>query len=136
MYLLPPRFVPPLGPPKKSPRARALAEWRGIDLEPLEKMAASSARPSASVMPKVLQKLRFESRMAEAEVVRVWNGLMAPDVVAHAQPVGLRKKTLFVAVDSSVWLAEIVRCRKREILERLAHSFGRDFIRKISFRVQ
>jgi predicted nucleic acid-binding Zn ribbon protein len=56
-------------------------------------------------------------------------------VVAHAQPVGYRKGTLFVNVDSSVWLSEIVRHRRKEILERLRHSFGPDFVVKISFRV-
>ena len=43
--------------------------------------------------------------------------------------------TLFVAVDSNVWLSEIVRYRRKEILDRLQHSFGRDYIGKISFRV-
>ena len=48
---------------------------------------------------------------------------------------GLRKGTLFVTVDSSVWLAEIVRYRRKEILDRLQHSFGRDIIQKISYRI-
>jgi hypothetical protein len=47
----------------------------------------------------------------------------------------LRKGTLFVTVDSSVWLSEIVRYRRKEILDRLQHSFSRDFITRISFRV-
>ena len=54
---------------------------------------------------------------------------------AHAQPTGIRKGTLFVTVDSSVWLDEIVRYRRREILERLQHSFGRELVARISFRV-
>jgi hypothetical protein len=57
------------------------------------------------------------------------------DIVKHAQPTGLRKGTLFVAVDSSVWLSEIVRYRRKEILERLQHSFGKEFIGRISFRI-
>jgi len=47
----------------------------------------------------------------------------------------LHKGTLFVTVDSSPWLSEIVRYRRKEILARLQHSFGRDLISKISFRV-
>jgi hypothetical protein len=47
----------------------------------------------------------------------------------------VRKGTLFVNVDSSVWLSEIVRYRRKEILDRLQHSFGRDLIQRISFRV-
>jgi predicted nucleic acid-binding Zn ribbon protein len=83
----------------------------------------------------VLADLRMDVRQAEAEIVKVWNDLLDPNVVAHAQPTGLRKGTLFVTVDSSVWLAEIVRYRRKEILDRLQHSFGRDLIARISFRV-
>jgi predicted nucleic acid-binding Zn ribbon protein len=86
-------------------------------------------------LPKVLKDLRMDRRRAEAEVVKVWNDLLDPNIVAHAQPTGLRKGTLFVTVDSNVWLSEIVRYRRKEILDRLRHSFGRDFILKISFRV-
>jgi len=38
-------------------------------------------------------------------------------------------------VDSNVWLAEIVRYRRKEILNRLQHSFGKNLIQRISFRV-
>jgi hypothetical protein len=40
-----------------------------------------------------------------------------------------------VNVDSSVWLAEIVRYRRKEILDRLQHSFGQSVVQKISFRI-
>ena len=69
------------------------------------------------------------------EVFKAWNHLMDPNVVAHAQPAGLTKGTLFINVDSSVWLNEIVRYRRREILERLQHAFGKETVLKISFRV-
>ncbi|MCX6903753.1 MAG: DUF721 domain-containing protein [Verrucomicrobia bacterium] len=87
-------------------------------------------------MSRVLEgKLRLEQRRAEVEIVRVWNHLIDPNLVAHAHPVGLAKGTLFVAVDSSVWLDEIVRYRRKEILDRLQHSFGRSVIARISFRL-
>jgi predicted nucleic acid-binding Zn ribbon protein len=61
--------------------------------------------------------------------------LIDPAIAEHAQPVGLHHGTLFVNVDSHPWLDEIVRYRRREILNRLQHSFGREMIKKISFRV-
>jgi predicted nucleic acid-binding Zn ribbon protein len=135
MLTLPPRRMPPLGPGKMTPRQRVFAQWRGVDLEPLERARALRAKPVSAVLPRVLSELRIDRRRAEAEVVKVWNGLLDPDIVAHAQPTGLNKGTLFITVDSSVWLSEIVRYRRKEILDRLQHSFGRDFILKISFRV-
>jgi predicted nucleic acid-binding Zn ribbon protein len=65
----------------------------------------------------------------------VWNNLIDPQITAHAQPTGINKGTLFVTVDNNVWLSEIVRYRRREILDRLQHSFGKELIARISFRV-
>jgi len=123
-------------PPKKiSARQRVLAQWRGVDLSPLETAKAGRARAVGDVLSGVLTGLRMDDRRAEAEVVKVWNSLIDPNIVAHAQPAGLRKGTLFVNVDSNVWLSEIVRYRRREILDRLQHSFGKNVIQRISFRV-
>ena len=94
-----------------------------------------SARPAGELMKRVLQDIRIDCRQKEAEIVGVWNQLLPPDMVAHAQPAGLAKGTLFVNVDSSVWLSEIVRWRQREILQRLQYSFGRQLIARISFRL-
>jgi Dna[CI] antecedent DciA-like protein len=127
-------------PPKKSSnqsraRARVLAQWRGVDLEPIEKAKAVRARGAEQVVSHVLGDLKMDSRRAEIEIVKVWNSLIDPNIVAHAQPANLHKGTLFVNVDSNVWLAEIVRYRRKEILDRLQLSFGKTYIQKISFRV-
>jgi Dna[CI] antecedent, DciA len=131
----PPKKILLLGPGKRSARDRALAQWRGVDLAPLEKARAIKARRAGDLLPGVMAGLRIEDRRAEAEVVKVWNSLIDPNIVAHAQPTGVRKGTLFVIVDTSVWLSEIVRYRRKEILDRLQHSFGREMIQRISFRV-
>jgi predicted nucleic acid-binding Zn ribbon protein len=124
-------------PPKKNPaaRARVLTQWHGVDYAPLEVARATPARRAADVLPALFTDLRLDSRRAEAEVVKVWNSLIDPVVTAHAQPANLHKGTLFVNVDSSVWLNEIVRYRRKEILDRLQHSFGTNVVKKISFRI-
>lgn len=131
-----PRKFPPMPPPKKiSARQRVLAQWRGVDLEPVEKARADRSQGAAKVVSKVLGDLKIDSRRAEIEIVKVWNSLLDPTIVAHAQPANLHKGTLFVNVDSNAWLSEIVRYRRKEILERLQQSFGTTYIKKISFRV-
>jgi hypothetical protein len=132
----PPSRIPPLGPPKRTPRQRVLAEWRGMDWKPLEDIRGRPAKAAPQLVARVLSEhLRLEQRRAEAEIVRVWSTLIDPNIVAHAHPTGLHKGTLFVSVDSSVWLDEIVRYRRKEILDRLQHSFGKTVITRISFRV-
>ena len=125
-------------PPKKFParaRANVLAQWRGIDYTPLEVARATPARRAGEFLPALMKSLRLDARQAEAEMVKVWNNLIDPAVTAHAQPANLNKGTLFVNVDSSAWLNEIVRYRRKEILERLQNSFGRSVVQKISFRI-
>jgi hypothetical protein len=123
------------GPPRADARQRALAQWRGVDLAPMETARAVRSRKAGDLLPQVLKGLGLDRRRAEAEVVKVWNSLIDPAIVAHARPTGLHKGTLFVEVDSSPWLDEIVRYRRKEILDRLQHGFGRDLIARISFRV-
>jgi len=126
--------IPPRGPGKSSARARILAQWRGVDLGPLEKARATAAKSAGELLPQVLVGLKLDTRRADAEIVKVWNEL-DPNITAHAQPANLHKGTLFVNVDSSVWLTEIVRYRRKEILDRLQNSFGKTTVQKISFRI-
>jgi predicted nucleic acid-binding Zn ribbon protein len=112
-----------------------VAEWRRVNLGPLETAARSPARTVGELVPELIRKLGIPKRRAEAELVKAWNSLVDPTVTAHAQPSGLRNGTLFVKVDSSVWLSEIVRYRRPEILERLQHCFGRELVSRISFRL-
>jgi predicted nucleic acid-binding Zn ribbon protein len=111
-----------------------LAQWRGMDLTAAEKARADRSKRAADVLPKVLKEARIDTRRIDAEIVKVWNHAMHPDITAHAQPTGYRKGTLFVTVDSSAWLSEIVRWHRIDILKLMQNSFGREFIKKISFR--
>lgn len=112
-----------------------MAEWRRVDLDEIERKVLRPARPASELVKKVLSGLRMDSRQHEATLVQVWNQSLDPTLTAHAQPTGLRKGTLFVTVDSHVWLDEILRYRRHEILERLQASFGRQMVVKMSVRV-
>lgn len=120
---------------KRSPQQRVLSAWRRVDLSHDEKARLNNAKTASALVPNVLKSLGLERKQADLEILKVWNNLLDPLVVEHAKPVGLVKGTLFVNVDSSVWLDEIVRYRRQEILRRLKHSFGPDLIQRISFRV-
>lgn len=116
-------------------KERVLAQWRGVDVRANEIAYRAAGRPTGEIVGKVLKKLRLDQRQAETEIVKVWNHLIDPNLTAHAQPSGVHKGTLFVNVDSSPWLDEIVRYRRKEILHRLQTAFGREMIQRISFRV-
>lgn len=130
------RFVPPLSSKiRATPQEAILAEWRRINLVEQEKARKPSTKSVSEIMPGVLQRVGLDRKRSELEILKVWNNLMDPVVAQHATPVGLAKGTLFINVDSNVWLDELVRYRSRDILLRLKNSFGPDLIQKLSFRV-
>jgi hypothetical protein len=112
-----------------------VAQWRGADWRDEEIAFSSAERTAGEVLGGVMKKLRLDQRQAETEILKVWTHLIDPNLTAHAQPAGIHKGTLFVNVDSSVWLDEIVRYRRKEILTRLQTAFGCEMIQRISFRV-
>jgi hypothetical protein len=120
---------------RRSARDSTLAAWRGWSWKVAEDSRKPTSKSAGDALKGVLSNLRIDQRLAETEMLKVWNSQMDPNIVAHAHPTGLRNGTLMVAVDSPVWHAEIVRYRRREILERLQNSFGKDVIARISFRI-
>lgn len=134
MALPPLHKVPAKGPPRLTAQEQVLAQWRGMDYSALEKARANVAKPLGQVLARVWERRRFDERLQESQIRQVWNQVLDPELTAHAQPVNLVRGTLFVTVDSSVWLAEIVQYRQKEILERLRHCFGRKLIQRLSVR--
>jgi predicted nucleic acid-binding Zn ribbon protein len=129
-------LIPPLSAKLKlTPKQAVISAWRRVDLTSEERGRTDNMKAAGQVMPRVLEKIGLERKRSDLEVLKVWQHLIDPVVVAHARPVGLVKGTLFVNVDSNVWLNEIVRYRRQEILRRLKHSFGPDLVQRISFRV-
>lgn len=116
-------------------RSRALREWRRIDTREAEGATRSRTRTAGDLVPQILVGLRLDERVLESQLEKLWPKIVDAAVAQHAHPVGLAKGTLFVRVDSNVWLSEIVRYRRREILERLQHAFGRNLVERISFRL-
>lgn len=116
-------------------KARILANWWGV--HPSESEVPLRYRPQTlqDLTRALVKRLKFKQRQSETEILRVWAESMDPTVVAHAGPVGFRNGTLFVKVDSNVWLHEIVHYRQKEILVRLQSSFGKKKIQKLSFRI-
>ena len=135
--------LPPADPADQARRRRAAAaarsrtidQWRGRGFTSAETAWISPAKSIETILPGVLGHLRLEQRLDESKIQTIWSQILDPTLVAHAQPAGFAKGTLFVNVDSSVWLNEIVRYRRQEILERLQTALGKTVVQKISFRV-
>jgi predicted nucleic acid-binding Zn ribbon protein len=52
-----------------------------------------------------------------------WEGLVGPDIAAHARPVSLHDGVLVLAVDHPAWAAQL-RFMTAELLARIAQTTG------------
>lgn len=120
---------------KREERARReiVAAWRRVDLAEEEGARADTLKPIGSLLPSLLSRLKLEQRRADAEIVNIWNRVVDPDVARNARPVALSGGTLRISVANSVWLAELVRFRQRDILKRLQASLGSEQLKRLSF---
>jgi hypothetical protein len=112
-------------------RLKTLAEWRGIDLSEEERARTRSEKDAADIVKSALEYIKFEERRKSAEILNVWQNAIDRVIVEHTEPATLKNGTLIVNVDSNVWLNEIVRFKRREILIKLQSCFGKEVIKNI-----
>jgi len=88
-----------------------------------------------SVIPGVMKRLGLDVDAWLEELGGEWAALVGTAVAQHARPGRVQKNNLIVFVDSSVWLNELARYGKDEMLANLQKRFGRDKIRSMSFQL-
>lgn len=111
-----------------------LAQWRQEEPQSWEKQNIQGIKSIQDLVESVTDKFQLEKKRNDSEVFLVWKEVIEPRIAEHAKPVGLRNGTLFVVVDSPVWLEEIVRFHRASILKSIQSAFSASEIKKISFR--
>jgi len=86
----------------------------------------------ADTMNDVMKKLGLEDTHWLFVLEEEWAKIVGEAVAKHARPGRMEKKRLTVFVDSSVWLNELLRYGRKQILENLHKRFGRDKIVSVS----
>ncbi len=86
------------------------------------------------IVRKIVSRLGLEGLATSSRVFEVWNSVVGPAIARHAQPYSLRDGTLIVNVESSVWLSQLDRYRKKQIREKLNRSLPHPLVKRIIFR--
>lgn len=117
-----------------SARESILSQWRHEEPKAWEKQNIHGMKSMDTLVKAVTDKLQLEKKLAQSEIFLVWKQVVDPRIASHAHPTGIKNGTLFVSVDSPVWLEEIVRFHRASILKSLRSAFSQSEIQKISFR--
>lgn len=115
-------------------RREVLRLWRHFDEDELKRNFSHASTP-AQHLPELFKRYRLESQREQKELHYVWEHSMDPAILLHAHPENIVRGTLFVRVDSSSWLSEIVQFHSQDMLKRLQACLGAKTIQKISFKL-
>lgn len=88
-----------------------------------------------TIVRDLLSRLGMKDLVVSSRVFDVWPTAVGEAIAGHAQPHSLREGMLIVHVDSSVWLAQLERFRKRQIREKLNRELPYPMVEKIIFRI-
>ncbi len=95
----------------------------------------SYPKPAGSVLFETFRQMGLSSALARQSIVARWPNIVDSVVARHARAERLMGDTLYVVVDSSVWMNELSAI-KMILLEKLNSKLGRDVpkIKDIKFR--
>ena len=82
-----------------------------------------------------LQGLKVRASGAPTGIEEAWPAFVGSAAAAHTRPGRFVKGELVIFVDSSVWLSELQRYSKAEILEKIQQRFGKERVQGLRFQL-
>jgi len=86
--------------------------------------------PVAALLAETFRGKPLEKRLGEAEIWRVWEAAVGPQIAGKARPSGFRDGVLTVMVTSAPWMQQL-NFMKMDIVERLNGKLGKSLVREI-----
>lgn len=87
----------------------------------------------SSLVPVLMKKLGMADEHWLNVLEEEWEQIAGSAVAGHTRPGRIAQKQLTVFVDSSVWMNELTRYGKDELLANLQSRFGKKEIREVRF---
>ncbi len=105
----------------------------------LHVMAKPRFSPEASSVGAILDGLIPQLELLRLdwvdELVKIWPEIAGKAVADHTRPGTLNNRTLVVYVDQHVWMQELQRSGKKQLLANIWKKCGTDKVRDLIFRL-
>lgn len=88
----------------------------------------------ASIVGQVIKKLDVKTHGSKEAILNAWHASVEEKARLHTRPVAIRRKVLTIEVDSSTWIYTL-SMKKKDILDEMKRSIGKDKIQDIRFRM-
>ncbi len=88
-----------------------------------------------NIISRTIEKIGLEQKIKEARLFENWKGLVGEQIAKHTQPVGIKRKKLFVNVDNPTWVFQLTTHHKKELLDKLNRETAGIVINDIYFKI-
>ncbi|MCD6353435.1 MAG: DUF721 domain-containing protein, partial [Proteobacteria bacterium] len=86
------------------------------------------------ILKNLSQKRELNSVFKCHRIIKIWQDAVGPRIARHSQPKRLQNNTLWVEVDSSVWMQQL-HFMEEKMKEKLNQMMGASMIEKIRFKL-
>jgi len=83
----------------------------------------------------IIKDLRSVKKTTEMRILELWPKISGKRISRHTKPTALKKGCLFVNVDRSAWLYELVQKHTEKLLKKIQAKVGEKKLVKIRFRI-
>ena len=88
-------------------------------------------RKISELLDRTTRRFGAPSSRVTSALIAGWDGLVGPDIAAHARPVSLHDGVLVLAVDHPAWAAQL-RFMTADLLARIAEMTGSESSSEVS----
>lgn len=96
-------------------------------------MRRSNTQSLSEVLKEYIKEVRIEHKLKEIDVVQSWENLLGKTVARYTKSIYIRKKILFVEINSSVVKHELFMMRE-EIKRKINEKEGEEIVKTIIFK--
>jgi predicted nucleic acid-binding Zn ribbon protein len=100
-----------------------------------KKRTTSEAAPVGDILDGVLARIALLRHDWIDELAQAWPEVAGKAVAAHTRPARLEGPRLTVYVDQHVWMMELQRNGKKQLLANIWKKFGANKIKDLLFRL-
>jgi len=86
------------------------------------------------ILENIFKKQKLNSVSTCSRIIEIWQDAVGPRIARHSRPKRLQNKTLWVDVDSSVWMQQLYFMEEK-IKAKLNQIIGPSIINKIRFKL-
>ena len=91
--------------------------------------------PVRDIIGDLMKQLGMQDKHWLTVLADEWPGIVGKPVATHSRPGRVNERHLVIFVDSSVWLNELSRYGREQLLRNLKTRFGADKIQSVSFQL-